>query len=84
MPHAQRTACYIKHLRANPTRSAPVLRVQKETTPDDMRLWKQRSRAFDAARLALKLATPEQIQRANSTVTFSPKLARIRKFSVYG
>jgi hypothetical protein len=84
MPHAHRTACYIKHLRADPTRSAPALRVQKETTPDDMRLWKQRSRAFDAARLALKLTTPKKLQRANSAVTFTAKSASIRKFSVYG
>jgi hypothetical protein len=49
-----------------------------------MRLWKQRSRAFDAARLALKLTTPKKLQRANSAVTFAAKSASIRKFSVYG
>jgi hypothetical protein len=59
---------------ANPHYAAPVL-PEYPLTAANVRRYKQRLRAYDAARLELRLATPEEIQRENSIVeTSQPRI----------
>jgi hypothetical protein len=56
---------YLAALRENPRTPPPTLRMD---TTDDFHAWKAEMRAYDAARLELKLATPQEIQAENSVV----------------
>jgi hypothetical protein len=46
-------------------------------------MWKKRIRAYDEARLRLRIATPAQIQRENAAIILDPKRARILTFARY-
>lgn len=70
---------YVKLLRKNPQHKAPALSL-KSLTVERLHRYKEQLRAFDAARLQLKLATTEQIQRENSAVGTAFQ-ARILQFS---
>ncbi|MDP3072629.1 MAG: hypothetical protein Q8N18_20210 [Opitutaceae bacterium] len=52
-------------LRDDPRMPPPPLRMD---TTDEFHTWKSEMRAFDAARIELKLATPREIQAENSAV----------------
>ena len=60
-------ARYVALLRKNPRRPVPALTTRMLTVAA-LHRFKDRLRAFDAARLELKLASPAQIQRENSAV----------------
>jgi hypothetical protein len=70
---------YVKLLQKNPQQSAPALSL-KSLTVEQLHRYKEQLRAFDAARLQLKLATTDQIQRENSAVG-SASHAQILQFS---
>lgn len=55
----------LAELRRDPHLPAPRLR---DATPAGMREWKDAVRAFDAAQIALKIATRAQVQNRNSAV----------------
>ncbi|MEO7799438.1 MAG: hypothetical protein ABIY47_17115 [Opitutaceae bacterium] len=73
----QDKAGYMRLLRRNPQQSAPALPTTALTLAK-LHRYKERLRAFDAARLELKLASPVQIQRENSAVktAFRPRIVR--------
>ena len=48
-----------------------------------VREWKQRSRAYDEARLRLGLVTAVALQRANSALNLKPGTSRILTFARY-
>ena len=56
---------YLAALRENPRTPPPALRME---TTDEFHAWKAEMRAYDAVRIDLKLATPEEIQAENSIV----------------
>ena len=62
MPHAHKVARYMQLLRKDPKRPMPRLKVTDKLTPEDVRLWKTRIRAFDDAIMRLGIKTPAQIQ----------------------
>jgi hypothetical protein len=66
MAHVHKVARYVQLLRANPARKAPQLHVVEATTVDDVRLWKERIRAFDEALIQLKIRTPAEITEENT------------------
>ena len=79
MPMEQDMTRYTRLLRENPLRAAPAL-PKTALTAAKLHRYKEQLRAFDAARLALKLAKPSQVQRENSAVR--PALRpRILQFS---
>jgi hypothetical protein len=65
---------YLDALRKNPQTAAPAMRMD---TIEDFHAWKAEMRAFDAARLELKLATPAEIQAENSALKLKGKTGRI-------
>ncbi len=79
MPLQQDTAKFVRLLRKNPRHSAPAL-PKTSLTVAKLHRYKDRLRAYDAARLELKLASSVQVQRENSAAgtAFKP---RIVKFS---
>jgi hypothetical protein len=62
-----------EQLRRNPAMPAPALRAE---TPEQLHDFKDELRAFDQARLELKLATPQQIQNENTAVIVDRSTAR--------
>jgi len=72
-------ARFVRLLRKNPQRPAPALSLAALTV-DQLHRYKEQLRAFDAARLQLKLATAEQIQRENSAAGVASR-PRILQFS---
>jgi len=79
MPPEEDKIYFIRLLRKNPQRAAPALPARGLTVAR-LHRYKERLRAFDVARLELKLATPAQIQRENSAVG-TPIRPRILRFS---
>lgn len=61
-------------LGVNPKAPPPPLRLD---TTDDFHAWKGEMRAFDAARIELKLATPREIQAENTALHLEGKTGRI-------
>jgi len=80
MPVAQDKARFARLLRKNPQQSAPAL-PKTALTVEKLHRYKERLRAYDAARIELKLASPAQIQRENSAVgtAFRPRIVRFSK-----
>lgn len=62
-----------EQLRRNPAMPAPALRAD---TPEQLHDFKDEMRAFDQARLDLKLATAEEIQKESSVVAIDRSTAR--------
>jgi hypothetical protein len=83
MAHTHKVARYVQLLRANPARRAPQLRVDDTTKADDVRLWKQRIRAFDDALIQLKIRTPAEITKENTRASLNMKESRVVKYSDY-
>jgi hypothetical protein len=83
MAHNHKVARYVQLLRANPARRAPQLHVDNATKPDDVRLWKQRIRAFDDALVQLKIRTPAEITEENTRASLNMKESRVVKYSDY-
>jgi hypothetical protein len=79
MPTQHDKASYVRLLRRNPQQSAPALPATTLTLAK-LHRYKERLRAFDAARIELKLASPAQIQRENSAVKTAVR-PRIVQFS---
>ena len=65
---------YLAALRENPRTPPPALRME---TMDDFHAWKAEMRAYDAARLELKLATPQEIQEENAAIQLRGRPWRI-------
>jgi|GEM_PF-5264776 len=72
-------AKFVRLLRKNPQRTAPAL-PKTELTVAKLHRYKDRLRAFDAARLELKLTSPAKVQRENSAVGAALR-PRIMQFS---
>ena len=79
MPLSRDIARYRLQLQKNPQQAAPALST-KRLTVAALHRYKERLRAFDAARLELKLASPAMIQRENSAVGTASH-SRILRFS---
>lgn len=62
-----------EQLRRNPAMPAPALRAD---SPEQLHDFKDELRAFDQARLELKLATPQQVNNENSAVPVDRATAR--------
>lgn len=77
MPVAQDQVTLTRLLQKNPQQSAPAL-PKTALTVAKLHRYKERLRAYDAARIELKLASPAQIQRENSAVgtAFRPRIVR--------
>jgi hypothetical protein len=65
---------YLGALRANPQTPPPAFRM---ANVDDFHAWKAEMRAYDAARLELKLATPAEIQTENAAIRVRGRSWRI-------
>jgi hypothetical protein len=83
MAHVHKVARYVQLLRANPGRRAPQLLVNEATTAEDVRLWKQRIRAFDDASVQLKIRTPAEVTEKNTRASLDMKDSRVVKYSDY-
>lgn len=72
---------FVRLLQKNPQQAAPAL-PKTSLTVAKLHRYKDRLRAYDAARIELNLASPARIQRENSVAgsAFKP---RILKFSQY-
>ena len=79
MAAESKTVRYVKLLRRNPQQAAPAL-AKTSVTVRRLHAYKERLRAFDAARLELRLTTPAQLQRENSAAEPSVR-PRILRFS---
>jgi hypothetical protein len=79
MPLAQDKARFTRLLRNNPQLPAPTL-PKAALTVEKLHRYKDRLRAYDAARLELRLVSPAQMQRENSAVGISLR-PRIVQFS---
>lgn len=79
MPLSRDKARYRLQLQKNPQQAAPALST-KRLTVARLHRYKDALRAFDAARLELKLASPAKIQRENSAVGTALH-SRILRFS---
>ena len=73
----QDTAKFMRLLRKNPRQVAPAL-PKTSLTVAKLHRYKDQLRAFDSARLELKLASPDQVQRENSAVgtAFRPRIVQ--------
>jgi hypothetical protein len=80
MPLTQDKTAFARQLRKNPQLLPPAF-PKAALTVAKLHRYKERLRAYDAARLALKLASPAQIQRENSAVgtAFRPRIVRFCK-----
>lgn len=74
MTYTEAYRFYLDALRKNPQTPPPVLCAD---TVDDVHIWKAEMRAYDAARLELHLATPEEIQEENTALKLKGKTGRI-------
>ena len=83
MAHVHKVARYVQLLRANPARRAPQLLVNDAMTANDVRLWKQRTRAFDDALIRLKIRTPAQVTEENARASLKMKNSRIVRYADY-
>jgi hypothetical protein len=80
MTYTEALRHYLAALRENPKTPSPAFRTERD---DDFHAWKSEMRAFDAARLELKLATPEEIRAENSAVGVNGGPWRIVKHAEY-
>lgn len=71
---------FVAAFRRNPHTPAPKMRM---ATVADFHEWKAEMRAYDAAKLALVLATPGQIQAKNAAVRIPKGGARIVRHAEY-
>lgn len=71
---------FVAAFRRNPNTPAPKMRM---ATVADFHEWKAEMRAYDAAKLDLKLATPRQIQAKNAAVRVPKGGARIVRHTQY-
>ncbi len=71
---------FIAAFRQNPRTPAPKLRVG---TAADFHEWKAEMRGYDAALMALQLATPEEIQARNTAVKTACHGGRIVRHAPY-
>ena len=71
---------FLAALRENPKTPPPALRME---TTDEFHAWKSEMRAYDAARIELKLATPREIQEENSAVRLEGRTGRIIQHARY-
>ena len=71
---------YLELLRRAPTTPAPQLRL---ATVRDLHEWKQEMRAYDAAQIELKLATPRDVQERNAATAIRGGRARIVRRAAY-
>lgn len=74
MTYTEALRFYLDALRENPRTPPPACRTE---SGDDFHAWKAEMRAYDAARLELKLATPWGIQEENSALKLKGKTGRI-------
>lgn len=61
---------FLEALRDNPATPPPRLRLE---TVDEFHAWKAEMRAYDAARLELKLATAAELQEENTALKLKGK-----------
>jgi len=80
MTLSREKAKYRLLLQNNPDQTPPVL-PSKNLTVAGLHRYKAALRAYDAARLDLKLASPAQIQKENSGVGAASQRRRILRFS---
>ena len=71
---------FVAAFRRNPNTPAPKVRL---TTVADFHDWKAEMRAYDAVRMDLKLATPQQIQAQNAAIHVPQGGARIIRHAEY-
>lgn len=71
---------YLELLGRDRTTPAPPLRL---TTVDDLHEWKQEMRAYDAAQIELKFATPREVQERNAATAVRRGGARIVRRAAY-
>ena len=71
---------FLAVLRVVPTTPAPALRAD---TAEDFHAWKAEMRAWDAARIKLKLATAQEVQAANDAFGGQGRGARIVQRAPY-
>ena len=74
MTYTEAYRYYLAALRENPRTPPPPFRAENV---DDFHAWKAEMRAYDAARLELRLATPEEIQNENTALKLKGKTGRI-------
>ena len=72
---------YLELLGRDRTTPAPRLRVG---TFRELHEWKQEARAYDAARIELKLVTPREVQERNAATAIRRGHARIVRRAAYG
>jgi len=71
---------FLAALRRNPDTPAPALRMG---TMADFHAWKAEMRAYDQARIDLKLVTPAQLRIRNTAVQFARRRARVVRHENY-
>jgi hypothetical protein len=80
MSFTEEVARLTKQLRKNPAAPAPAFRF---ATVAQLHRSKMQQRAFDQARLDLKLVTPEQLQETNAAVHVKPSAHRVIRYEQY-
>lgn len=80
MKFTEARAYFVAALRENPATPAPEVRM---ATLDDFHDWKAEMRAYDAAKLELNLATPQEIQVRNAAIHVPAGGARIVRHARY-
>ena len=65
MTYTEALRFYLDALRENPRTPPPACRTE---SGDAFHAWKAEMRAYDAARLELKLATPAEVQEENAAI----------------
>jgi hypothetical protein len=79
----QKVACFKRQLRRDPHLRCPRLELEN-VTPERVADHKHTTRAYDMARIELKLVTPLEVQQENSPFRPSPNFSpRIIKFSAH-
>jgi hypothetical protein len=74
MTYSEAHRHFLVVLRENPKAPPPPVRLD---TTDEFHAWKGEMRAFDAARIELKLATPGEVQAENAAVRLAGRPWRI-------
>lgn len=80
MKFTEAKAHFIVTLRRNPATPAPKVRT---ATVTDFHDWKAEMRAYDAAKLELNLATPQEIQAQNAAIQLPKGGVRIIRHARY-
>ena len=80
MPWREEVVRQTKRLRKNPAAPAPAFRI---ATVAQLHGSKMKQRAYDQARLDLKLVTPEQLQQTNAAVHVEPCARRVIRYEQY-